>query len=985
MPCFAIDYSLASNEQPAYSFYMTANFWPKAVSFPLVAAAFLCLTPAVAQRENPLPPPENVDNSELPWLYQNSDIPVDPAWTFGELKNGVRYAVRKNGVPPGQVTIRIRVDAGSLMETESERGFAHLLEHLTFRGSKYVPDGEAIRIWQRFGITFGSDSNAETTPTHTVYKLDIPSASAETLDESMKILSGMIREPSLSSAGLKAERPVVLAELRERSGTQARIADASRQLFFAGQRYAERSPIGTVEALNNASPRAVRAFHRRWYRPENTVVVIAGDADPAIFEQLLTKYFADWDVKGKTPQHPDFGKPQADRPTAKVLVEPTLPFIINQAVIRPWSYVNDTIVYNEGLLADLLALQIINRELERRARSGGSYLQASVSQDDVSRTIDGTFISIIPIGDDWEAALNDVRSVIDKARTQEFSEEDITREVAEFDAALKIGVETYDTEAATTQADNIVNAVDIREASASPQVALDVFNSMRTKLTPAYLRARVDALFTGTATRALMIAPEENLASDTQLASALTADIRDNGASDRRANVTFDDLPAPGKPGTVTDIEDIDLLGMQIVTFDNGVRALLYPNDAEVNKITLKVRFGGGYKTQPNDAPSLLWSGAPALVGSGIGDLRQEDLDRLTTGRRIGFGFGIDDDAFEFNAETRAEDLQDQLRLFAAKFLEPGWDPAPVVRAKAGSKLGYQSYSSAPSSLIDRDLGWLLRGQDPRYKTPDPQDIDQLDAESFRKTWEPLLKEGPIEVLMFGDFDRELAISYLASTLGALPPRKPAQISPKAGPRGVPVLAPGSPAIVSRHRGDAGQAAAFIAWPTSGGIDGIRESRRLEILATVFNNRLFEQLRAREGASYAPQVYSSWPKNYSTGGYIGAISQLAPSAVPVFEETAKAIARDLIANPVSEDELSRAVEPLGQQVRRAATGNTFWIWQLEGATQDPRRIQAIRTLLGDYTRITPVEVQALAQKYLSTDEVFRWHILPEDSADIGDD
>src|SRR3546814_7664070 len=43
----------------------------------------------------------------------------------------------------------------SLMEQDSELGFAHFLEHLTFRGSKYVPDGEAKRVWQRLGATFG--------------------------------------------------------------------------------------------------------------------------------------------------------------------------------------------------------------------------------------------------------------------------------------------------------------------------------------------------------------------------------------------------------------------------------------------------------------------------------------------------------------------------------------------------------------------------------------------------------------------------------------------------------------------------------------------------------------------------------------------------------------------------------------------------------------------------------------------------------------
>ena len=109
-----------------------------------------------------------------PWLYRGSDIPPDKAWVFGELPNGLRYAVRNNGVPPRQVSIRMVIDAGSLNEGPGEHGYAHFNEHLSFRGSKYVPDGEAKRLWQRLGATFGSDTNATTSPTQTIYKLDLP-------------------------------------------------------------------------------------------------------------------------------------------------------------------------------------------------------------------------------------------------------------------------------------------------------------------------------------------------------------------------------------------------------------------------------------------------------------------------------------------------------------------------------------------------------------------------------------------------------------------------------------------------------------------------------------------------------------------------------------------------------------------------------------------------------------------------------------------
>src|SRR3712207_2034959 len=76
------------------------------------------------------------------WFYRGTDIPPDPAWTFGTLPNGLRYAVRQNKLPEGQVSIRLRIDAGSLHEEDQERGWAHFVEHMAFRGTKNFADGE---------------------------------------------------------------------------------------------------------------------------------------------------------------------------------------------------------------------------------------------------------------------------------------------------------------------------------------------------------------------------------------------------------------------------------------------------------------------------------------------------------------------------------------------------------------------------------------------------------------------------------------------------------------------------------------------------------------------------------------------------------------------------------------------------------------------------------------------------------------------------
>src|SRR3546814_16783242 len=87
-----------------------------------------------------------------------------------------------------------------------------------------VPDGEARRIWQRLGATFGSDTNAQTTPTQTVYQLDLPAATEASVGESLRLLAGMMAAPNLDKAALDSERPVGLAEQREQPGPQVKFS-----------------------------------------------------------------------------------------------------------------------------------------------------------------------------------------------------------------------------------------------------------------------------------------------------------------------------------------------------------------------------------------------------------------------------------------------------------------------------------------------------------------------------------------------------------------------------------------------------------------------------------------------------------------------------------------------------------------------------------------------------------------------------------------
>lgn len=946
---------------------------------------FLLSAPLPAQEATPAPAPKYVQQGDTtPWIYRGSDVPRDKEWVFGEMPNGLRYAVRKNGVPPDQVSIRVRVDAGSIHEADSEQGFAHLLEHMTFRESKYLADGAAISTFQRLGATFGSDTNAETTPTHTVYKLDVPAITPVKLEEVFKLLSGMVESPTLSTKGLSEDLPIVLAEKREAAAAAQRVAEKSRETIFAGQRLANRLPIGTEATLRGATQESVRAFHDRWYRPENTVIVVAGDVDATQLAGLVEKYFGDWKGKGPRVAAPDFGDPKAPAGAdpknpvgeTEVLVEPDLPRTLTFSVMRPWRPVNDTIAYNEGLLLDSLAQSIINRRLETRARAGGSYLYAQVNQDDVSRTADATFVSFAPLTEDWKTALADVRGVIADALASPPTQEEIDREMAEFEVSFVSSVDERAVLQGNKLADDVVRAVDIRETVAAPETVLTVFRGMKAQFTPANVLAHTRSLFTGDVIRSVYVTPAAGEATAADLRAALLAPVSaDAGARVAAKAISFAELPPVGAPGTVVSNASIGVLGIDRVQFANGVTALLWSNKAEEGRAIVRVRFGSGQRAF--DAGNAVYAslGKGALVGSGVGELGQEELDRISTGRKMGFDFAIDDAAFTFTAQTRPADIADQLYLFAAKLGMPRWDANPVNRAKAAARLAYESYATSPNGILERDLDYETYGRDLAYATPSPSALDKATPERFRAVWEPLLKQGPVEVLIFGDFDKASTIETLRKTFGALPARQPIPAAALARVPKVPADV-GETRIIY-HRGDASQAAAAIVWPTSGGSQNLRESRQLEVLSNLLNNRLLNEVRERTGASYAPQVANRWPEDLASGGSLRALGLLKPEDVPAFFAAADEIVGDLIAKPPTAEELALVTEPLKQLVTRSATGNTFWLYQLEGATTDAGRIAQLRTLLNDYTDATPQDMQALAKRYLSGARPLRIAIIPE--------
>ena len=240
----------------------------------------------------------------------------DPAWRFGTLPNGLRYAVRRNALPAGQVSIRIRIDAGSLHEQDQERGWAHFVEHMLFRGTKSYPDRRGARdlaaSWARASAATPTPTPAPTRPSTSS---TCPTPTAASLDTSLAVLAEMMWQRPLRARGGRRRSGRSCWPKRTGGPRSPSASSTSRAaLLSPASSYGERDTIGTEATLNAATAEGLRAFYRRWYRPDRATIVMVGDADPAMMEQLIRTHFGGWPAAGPAPAEPDYGR---DRRSAR--------------------------------------------------------------------------------------------------------------------------------------------------------------------------------------------------------------------------------------------------------------------------------------------------------------------------------------------------------------------------------------------------------------------------------------------------------------------------------------------------------------------------------------------------------------------------------------------------------------------------------------------------------------------------------------------
>jgi zinc protease len=237
--------------------------------------------------------------AQVPATPAGKPVSINIPFEHYTLPNGLRVILSQDRTIP-TVTVNLWYHVGSKNEEKGRTGFAHLFEHVMFTGSGNIPYG----VHDQLTNGVGGSNNGTTDNDRTLYYETVPSNYLETALWLESDRMGFLLD-ALDIAKLNAQRDIVKNERRQRVDNvpYGRVGEILSSAVYPPEHPYSWSVIGSMADLSAASEEDVKSFFRLYYAPNNAILTVVGDFDPAQTKAWITRYFGDI-PRGKAIERP---------------------------------------------------------------------------------------------------------------------------------------------------------------------------------------------------------------------------------------------------------------------------------------------------------------------------------------------------------------------------------------------------------------------------------------------------------------------------------------------------------------------------------------------------------------------------------------------------------------------------------------------------------------------------------------------------------
>ena len=623
------------------------------------------------------------------------NLPISPRIITGKFDNGITYIIRKNTTPENRAELRLVINAGSVLEDDNQQGFAHFVEHMAFNGTQDFEKQEIVDYVESIGMKFGAHLNAHTSFDETVYKLQLPTDDAQTLEKGVHILENWAHKLSFEGTEIDKERGVVIEELRARKGANDRIFNKQLPVIAKDSQYALRLPIGKKEILESGSHENLIRFYSDWYRPDLMAVIAVGDFEPEQMQALFAKYFAKIEPVESPRKRTVFSIPKNETPLISIENDAELARIIatvriKQPLLEPKTYQE----YRTRLAGQLYIAMLNSRFAEISLKPDTAFVGAGSS---FGRNFDASSNFIIGAAikpGQVTLALSEILREENRALQHGFTASELTRAKVNLMRTLERNAAEIDTAKSRNYASDYVRLFMKGEVILGQDKELAVSKVFLPEISLAEVNALGASWFT-TDNRIVTIAAPENekakLPSDSQVVALWDTVIAEQTTKYQDTVVATSLMAKKPVAGRVVDKQFNQALNSHYWTLSNGAKVILKQTDFKKDQILFAATSEGGSSLIDDTAYVQTQLSAPAVDYMGIAEFDQVALNKFMQGKKFSLRTSIHELSESMNGYSSTQDIEDFMQMLHLKFTSPRND-----------KQAFNTLRHAPDTFIFR-------------------------------------------------------------------------------------------------------------------------------------------------------------------------------------------------------------------------------------------------------------------------------------------
>ena len=913
--------------------------------------------------------------AQLPALQ--APLPSDPAVLTGTLPNGLRYFVRQNPKPEKRAELRLVVNAGSILEDDSQRGLAHFVEHMAFNGTRRFPKAAIVNFLERVGMRFGADLNASTSFDETIYTLKIPTDTARLVTTALDILEDWAHAVQFDTTEIRKERGVVIEEWRTGRNASTRVSNRQIPVMFRGSQYALRLPIGTKESLEAFAPQQVVRFYREWYRPELMTVVAVGDFNAKDMERMIRERFARVAAPAAPRERTYAAVP--DHAETLVSIETDKEYPSKQVALlwkKPHGETRTVGDLRRDLVSAFYDGMMNLRFSELVQKPDAPFAFAGSGRGELVRTKSGYQLVAGVKENGFVAAATALLSEAERVRRFGFTATELERQKTNYLRSLEQRLAEQDKTESESFADAYVGAA----LSGEPPVGIAQEVALGRGLTPGITLEEINLVAASSftdANRVVLVAAPEKADVTMPDAAAMLAVFN---TVKTQALVAFVDstsdaplVPNLPTPGRVVAERKLPETGITEWTLSNGARMLLKPTDFKADEVLFQAQSPGGTSLLADADLTTAMGSAVVQSVSGSGTFNRVALGKRLTGKVATAGAGIDATQEGVYGSASAKDVETMFELVWLRFTSPRVDSAAYKAFANQMKSVLSNQKNQPSSVFSDTIALTMAQHHPRVRVFGPEILDSVDlGRALQLFRERFANAADFTFFMVGSFRpdsvRPLVERYIASLPGTAARERVVD-------RGVRP----PPGVVTRtvRKGMEPKASTRLIF-SSPCAYSYEHRTVLDALRELLDIRLREVLREDKGGTYGVSVSASCNHIPYERASVQISFGSAPERTDELTAAVFSVIDSIKAGVVSDSNLTKIRELALREHETALKQNEAWLSAMADADEDGRDQRDFLRTPQMVKSVTRTQLRDAARSYLRREQYARFTLLPEE-------